>query len=60
MSDKVCDNCRHYRRMLPGHAGICFFKWRGVRWNEAAPLMPKDGTCDDFSEFISHERSHEQ
>lgn len=45
----TCASCRHFAPLSPGHAAICFMKWRGLPWNAAVPLTTADGYCDKHS-----------
>jgi len=42
----TCATCRHFVPLSPGHAAICFERWRDLPWNAAVPLTTKDDTCD--------------
>lgn len=42
----TCATCKHFAPLSPGHAAICFEKWRGLPWNAAVPLTTAVDTCD--------------
>lgn len=43
-----CSDCANFRKLSPGYAGICFDKWKELRWNAGVPLTRDDDTCDNF------------
>lgn len=43
--DKRCKSCTWFAPLSPGHAAICFEKWRGLEWNAAVPLTTADDSC---------------
>lgn len=49
MTDAPCQECKHFQRLRPGHAGICLLKQRGRTWNEGMAVVSEDDTCDNFS-----------
>jgi len=46
----TCETCKHFAPLSPGHAAICLMKWRGLEWNDAAPLTTKDGWCEQHEQ----------
>lgn len=46
--DQKCATCSHYGKLSPGHAAICFNKWKGLPWTAAVPLVRFDDTCDNY------------
>lgn len=42
-----CKTCKHFGKLSPGFAGICWLKQRGREWNEAMAITGDDDTCDD-------------
>lgn len=44
----TCARCKWFAPLSPGHAAICFEKWRGLPWNAAVPLTTADDTCPAF------------
>lgn len=53
-----CGNCANFRGLPPGHAGICFDKWKGLRWNDAVPLTKEEDTCSNFRARAASESPH--
>jgi len=47
-TDRECRNCRYFAPLSPGHAAICFHKWRDIPWNAAVPLTGPHDTCEAF------------
>jgi len=45
----TCATCCHFAPLKPGHAAICFERWRGLPWNAAVPLTRPEDTCPAFS-----------
>lgn len=45
----ICSTCRHFAPLSPGHAAICFAKWRGLPWNAAVPLTTADNWCEQYA-----------
>lgn len=41
-----CANCRHFAKLSPGRAAICFAKWEELPLNAAVPLTHADEWCD--------------
>ena len=42
----TCETCKFFAPLSPGHAAICFEKWRHLKWNDAVPLTAKDNSCE--------------
>ena len=42
----TCATCQHFAPLKPGHAAICFERWRGLPWNAAVPLTTADDSCE--------------
>lgn len=43
---ETCKTCRYFASLAPGHAAICFEKWRRLPWNAAVPLTGPDDGCE--------------
>lgn len=41
----TCATCTYFGPLKPGHAAICFEKWRHLEWNDAVPLVTPDDSC---------------
>lgn len=50
----TCSTCEHFAPLTPGHAAICFEKWKGLPWNAAVPLTTADGWCEKHHDILSH------
>lgn len=46
---ETCSTCQHFAKLSPGHAAICFSKWRKLPWNSAVPLVRADDWCDRYA-----------
>jgi hypothetical protein len=46
VSGPTCATCKWFRPLSPGHAAICFERWRHMEWNEGVPLTSAEDTCD--------------
>lgn len=42
----TCATCKWFAPLKPGHAAICFEKWRSLPWNAAVPLTTAHGSCN--------------
>jgi hypothetical protein len=42
----TCETCKHFMPLSPGHAAICFERWKDLPWNAAVPLTTKDESCE--------------
>lgn len=41
-----CETCKSFAPLKPGHAAICFEKWKELPWNAAVPLTTANEWCD--------------
>lgn len=55
----TCATCKHFAPLKPGHAAICFEKWRGLPWNAAVPLTTAGDTCEKHDEILPDEHDCE-
>jgi hypothetical protein len=46
---EACSTCVHFAKLSPGHAAICFVKWRGLPWNAAVPLVKAADWCEQHA-----------
>ncbi len=42
----TCATCKSFAPLSPGHAAICFERWRGLPWHAAVPLTTADDSCE--------------
>ena len=50
----TCKTCIYFAPMKPGHAAICFERWRHLPWNAAVPLTTENDTCEKYQEAGEH------
>lgn len=43
----TCSTCAYFAPLSPGHAAICFERWRHLPWNAAVPLTTADDGCEN-------------
>lgn len=48
--ETTCLSCKWFMPVSPGHAAICFEKWRRLKWNDAVPLTSAEKWCDHHVE----------
>jgi hypothetical protein len=39
---QTCKTCKHFAPLKPGHAAICFHRWRDIPWNAGVPLTTEN------------------
>lgn len=49
----TCATCQHFAPLSPGHAAICFAKWRDLPWNAAVPLTRAADWCEQYEAKIA-------
>ena len=52
---KTCMTCHYFAPLAPGHAAICFEKWRGLPLNAAVPLTRPDDSCEKHDPIMQDE-----
>ena len=46
---RICATCSWFAPLSPGHAAICFERWRHLPWNAAVPLVKPNDSCDQHA-----------